>query len=53
MFSLFLDRTYEWVLDEYVIKDANEENRLIARATDKRTGERYTLQTITFDDFDD
>jgi hypothetical protein len=53
MFSLFLDRTYEWIIDDYVIKDSNEENKLLARATDKRTGERFTLQTIPFDDYED
>ncbi|EAR97278.2 tetratricopeptide repeat protein (macronuclear) [Tetrahymena thermophila SB210] len=53
LFSLFLDRTYEWNLEEYVVKDFNDGNKIIARAQDKRTNERFTLQTIPFDDYED
>lgn len=53
MYSLFLDRSYEWVLEEYAVKDVNDGNSLIVRAQDKRTNERYTLQTVTFDEFED
>jgi len=32
LFSIYLDRTYDWQLEEYVIKDVNDGNSLIARA---------------------
>lgn len=39
----FLDRAYEFELEEYVVKDVNDENRLITRGIDKRSGEKFTI----------
>ncbi|EGR28186.1 hypothetical protein IMG5_181150 [Ichthyophthirius multifiliis] len=53
LFSLFLDRNYEWIIEQDIVKDFNCQNSIITRAQDKRTNEKYTLQLINFDEYDD
>lgn len=43
----------DWIIDEDVLIDPNFFDTSLLRVSEKRSGEKYTIRVINFDDYED
>lgn len=43
----------DWKIDEDIVVDPNNFDTSLLRAVQKKTGDKFTLKVVNFDDYDD